>query len=376
MSGAAARRLGLVWDERCLAHRNGPPAHDAGMTNPPAWLEAPAYERRERPEATLRALAGAGVLDHVQRVAARAATTAELTLAHEAAHVERVRAAAAAATEPQPLGHEAWVGPGSWTAATVAVGGLLEAVDALLAGRIDTGYVLARPPGHHATADASLGFCLFNAAAVAARYAQRVHGCERVAIVDWDVHHGNGTEAIFLEDPSVLFVSLHQDGLYPAHLGGLAERGRGAGLGANVNVPLPAGCGDADYAAALERVVLPVLRDFGPDLILISAGQDGAAADPLGRMALTVGGFRALTEGLLVAAAELCDGRLLAFQEGGYHLAHNAAATLSIVEALAGLPATFAVDPLGCDVPAGPTPAGQAAVAAAQAAHVRGGSAV
>jgi len=351
------RRAGVVLDERCLTHVNPPP------TARPAWAGSVAYERPARLEAIARVLAGSGILDRVVRVPARAASEEELALAHDEAHVARVLAAGAG-QETVQLGHEAWVGPGSAGAARVAVGGLLEALRAVLDGGLDTAFVLARPPGHHADAGAAMGFCLFNALAVAARWAQRERGVGRVAILDWDVHHGNGTEAIFREDPSVLTLSLHQESLYPPRTGGLD-----AGGVANVNVPLPAGTGDDGYAHAFTEVVEPVLRAFGPDLLLLGAGQDAGTTDPLGRMSVTVTGFRAMADRAVALADELCDGRVVAFLEGGYSLAHLPVATLAVLEGLAGLPATFAQDPLWTDVPTSLGERERAAVAAAAAVH-------
>ena len=161
-------------------------------------------------------------------------------------------------------------------------------------------------------------------------------GIERVAIVDWDVHHGNGTQDVFYDDPSVLFVSIHQDDLYPAGSGTLEQRGGPEAPGATVNIPLPAGCGDAAYLAAFERVVEPALERFGPELLLISAGQDPAASDPLGRMSVTAGGFRALTERALAIAGRICDDRLVVVLEGGYSLEQLPFCNLAIAEALAG----------------------------------------
>ncbi len=200
-----------------------------------------------------------------------------------------------------------------------------------------------------------MGFCLFNNTAIAARWAQREGGLERVAILDWDVHHGNGTEAIFIADPSVLTISLHQDGLYPADRGQLEVRGTAAGEGFNVNVPLPAGTGDDGYLHALDEVVAPVLRAFKPELLLVGAGQDASATDPLGRMSITVGGFRALADRAVALAGELCGGKLVVMLEGGYSLLHLPLANLAILEGLIGLPPTFAGrDPIGVDVPAAP----------------------
>ena len=252
---------------------------------------------------------------------------------HDASHVERVLA------EPRQLvelDHEAWIGPGTRTAALLAVGGLLEAVAAVVAGDLRNAFVIARPPGHHAEAGRPMGFCLLNATAVAARWAQLARGAARVVILDWDVHHGNGTEAIFRDDATVLTISLHQDRLYPDDTGDVGAPGESL-----INVPLPAGTGDAGYALAFDRVVEPAIRAFAPDLLLIGAGQDAAASDPLGRMAVTVPGFREMTDRAVMLADECCGGRAVAFLEGGYSLRHLPAANLAILEGLAGLPSTL-----------------------------------
>jgi acetoin utilization deacetylase AcuC-like enzyme len=345
----ASRRTGLVFDERCFGHRNPPSG--------PPWLAVPPFERPERLAATFHALEGAGILRHLERLPARSAPRVALELVHDASHVARVLAEPRTTTR---LDHEAWIGPGSATAALLAVGGMLEAVAAVVAGDVDNAFVLARPPGHHAEAARPMGFCLLNATAVAARWAQLARGAVRVAILDWDVHHGNGTEAIFRDDSSVLTISLHQDGLYPPDTGGLDAPGE-----AIVNVPLPAGTGDAGYAYAFERVVEPAIRAFAPDLLLVGAGQDAAASDPLGRMAVTVPGFREWAERAVALAEECCGGRLVAFLEGGYSLRHLPAANLAILEALAGLPPSFEGDPVGCDVPEGLRDIERAAIEAA-----------
>jgi acetoin utilization deacetylase AcuC-like enzyme len=361
------RRTGLVYDERCLPHRNPPRGEPFGTY--PDWATTVAFERPERLTETWKVLEASGVLEHVHRVEAREATDDELRLVHTDEHARRV-IEAARSPEPVNLGFEAWTVPGSETAARLASGGLLAATDRILRGELDNVFVIARPPGHHAERAASMGFCLFNNMGIAARWAQREHGVERVAILDWDVHHGNGTEEVFYEDGSVLTVSLHQDRLYPSDTGGLEARGAGAGEGRNVNVPLPAFTGDEGYAHAFERVVEPVIRAFAPDLLLVGAGQDPAASDPLGRMAVTTVGFRALTDRALALADELCGGRLVANLEGGYSLHHLPLANLAILEGLVGLAPRFEVDPIGCDVPETLRDEVRAAVEAAARVHL------
>jgi acetoin utilization deacetylase AcuC-like enzyme len=362
----AERRTAVVYDERCLLH--DPP----GGVPPgelPGWAAQPPFERPERLSLTRRALEGSGVLESVTELEPRFATEEELRLVHTESHVRRVLGAAGTGVR-MVLGDEAWVGPGSEDAMLLAAGGALTAVEAVLDGQVENAFSLLRPPGHHAERDTPMGFCLFNNSAIAARWAQRRDGVERVAIIDWDVHHGNGTEEIFLDDPTVLTISLHQDGLYPTGRGSLEARGTGAGEGFNVNLPLPPGTGDDGYAHAFERVVEPVVRAFRPDLLLIGAGQDASATDPLGRMSVTVPGFRALADRAVALAGELCGGRLVALLEGGYSLRHLPLANHAILEGLAGLPPTFAEDPVGADVPVALRDAERAAVAAAERAHL------
>jgi acetoin utilization deacetylase AcuC-like enzyme len=223
--------------------------------------------------------------------------------------------------------------PCSHSAASLAAGGLVKGVDLVMKGQLDTIFALVRPPGHHATTSTAMGFCLFNNIAIAANEARRKYGVERILIADFDVHHGNGTQEAFYQDPGVLYFSVHQYPLYPG-TGSVTEIGAGPGVGYTVNVPLPPWSGDREYIRAFEEVLVPLARRFRPQLILSSAGYDAHWADDMSFMQLSAGDFGRITSILRQLADDLCDGRLVLALEGGYHLqalASSVEATLSVL---------------------------------------------
>jgi acetoin utilization deacetylase AcuC-like enzyme len=281
-----------------------------GEHRPPAYHP----ERPERLVAARAALDRAG-RDRFTELAPRRATDDELARAHAPRFVEKI---AKLEGQSSLLDPDTYVAPGSVRAARLAAGGAIALVDALLDGEERAGVAIVRPPGHHARVAQAMGFCLFNNVAVAAAHA-RARGVGKVAIVDWDVHHGNGTQEIFYRDPSVLYASLHQYPFYPG-TGAADETGEGEGVGYTVNVPLTAGGGDAIYRAAFERVVLPVLERFAPDLVLVSAGFDASARDPLAEMALTPDAFAWMGAELARVARATAGGRVGLLLEGGYDL--------------------------------------------------------
>jgi acetoin utilization deacetylase AcuC-like enzyme len=214
---------------------------------------------------------------------------------------------------------------------------VLTCVERVLRGEAERAYAIGRRSGHHASRDTGYGFCIFNNVAVAAQAARRA-GAERVAIVDIDAHHGNGTEAIFYDDPSVLTVSLHEDRMFPIETGGADARGGAGAEGSNLNVPLAPGTGDAGYLYALDRLVIPALHAFAPDFLLVVAGVDASMYDPLSTLALTAGGFATVAERLIAVADEHCGGRAVFEQEGGYSPVYAPFCWLALLETLAGAP--------------------------------------
>ena len=283
----------------------------------------------------------AGLLDRMERLPARAATAGELELVHAPEHVALIRELAQAGGGR--IDADTIVMPGSFNAAIHAAGAVLAAIDSVLSSpppaeqarlrRANAGFCLVRPPGHHATSSQAMGFCLFNNVAIAARYAQRRHGLERVAIVDFDVHHGNGTQEIYWNDPSVLYLSLHQYPHYPGS-GDWREAGGPDAPGMTVNVPLPAGCGDAEYLLAVDSLLVPLLQRFQPELLLISAGYDAHQADPLAGMEVSTDGYRAMMARLRQVADAVCGGRMVMALEGGYDLEALAASAEASVRVL------------------------------------------
>ena len=215
----------------------------------------------------------------------------------------------------------------------LAVGGFLRLIDSIAAAESKNGFALVRPPGHHALRDRAMGFCLFNTMAIGAQHLKRTHGIKRVMIMDWDVHHGNGTQDSFYEDPTVLFISTHQFPYYPG-TGAVDEVGLGAGEGYTVNIPLPAGCGDAEYLRVFHDVVVPAARKFAPEWLLVSAGFDPHQRDPLGGMEVTESGFTAMAGLLLGLAEEYAGGRIAFLLEGGYDLMGLRNSVAGVLEAL------------------------------------------
>jgi acetoin utilization deacetylase AcuC-like enzyme len=289
-------------------------------------------ESPERYAAVMRGLNAAG-LDDLPRIAPREATPDEIALCHTSDYVRIVERDIARGEHILSTGDTA-IGAESLEVALRATGGVLNAVDAVMADGARQAFCAVRPPGHHATAGRGMGFCIFNHVAIAARYAQRRHGLERVLIADWDVHHGNGTQDIFYGDGSVFFFSTHQYPWYPG-TGAAGETGEGGGRKTTLNCPFPAGSGEREVLGAFRDALLPAAAAFQPDLVIVSAGFDSREGDPLGRFTLCDNNFAELTHLLQEIAGEYAGGRLISVLEGGYDLAGLQSAVAEHVRALA-----------------------------------------
>jgi len=296
-----ARCTGIVRDPRYQDHIAGP-----GHPESPERLTA-IYERLDQED----------IGTVLESITPRAATKDELGWSHTPSYIDLVQATSG--RKSHQLDPDTATSPASWHAACLAVGGVFALLDAIDNSIVDNGFALIRPPGHHAEADRAMGFCLFNNIALGAHYGRHVLGYERIAIVDWDLHHGNGTQNSFYSDPNVLYFSTHQYPYYPGS-GGMHEIGEGKGKGFTVNVPLSVGAGDETYAAVFNRLLVPVCKSFSPDLILVSAGFDIYVDDPLGGMRVSQAGFAYLARVLLELADSCCGGNLLFCLEGGYDL--------------------------------------------------------
>jgi len=297
--------------------------HDSGWGHP---------ECADRYDAIFQSLCVSGQIDFLEKIPSRQATDEELLLCHTPAYIRQAHAEITGGISTLSTG-DTEVSLASYDAALYAVGGVLNAADAVYERKHKNAFCLIRPPGHHATADRGMGFCIFNNAAIAARHVQKKYGVARVLIVDWDVHHGNGTQDIFYEDGSVFYFSTHQSPWYPG-TGERAETGRGPGRGTTLNCPLPAGAGRDEIFPAFNRELNDAMEEFKPGFIIVSAGFDSRIEDPLGSFRLTDQDFYDLTRLLLDLAARHCEGRLLSILEGGYNLAGLALAATSHVSAL------------------------------------------
>ncbi len=323
---------GLLWDERFLDHDPGLAIVSAPVEDHELWDPLPHAASPELVDRAYRLIDRSGLLSNLTPLSTSAAPVEAITRVHSPELVQRVKAISERGGGE--AGEFAPAGALTYEVALLSAGGAIAAVDSVMSGRVHNAYALLRPPGHHATPDQAMGFCFFNNVAIAARHLQDQYGLTRVAIVDWDVHHGNGTQATFLEDPGVLFISVHQEDWFPADSGPADERGQGSGSGFTVNIPLPAGTGNAGYLSAFDRVIIPVLRTFQPEFILVSAGQDASGVDPLARMSVSSSGFRMMAASVQALANEICEGRLVACHEGGYSQGYSPVCTHAVVEGL------------------------------------------
>lgn len=327
--------VGLVYDPIYLGHDTGDHV-----------------ENGRRLERTIELLGTSNLRRQLVSITPEPASLEDLLRVHSAQHVARVDRSASEGGGW--LDGDTMTSPGSYEAAIYAAGGVARATEEVIKGDVESAFALVRPPGHHATRTDAMGFCLFNNVAIAARIAIQRHGLDRVLIVDFDVHHGNGTQDIFYSDPQVLYVSTHQYPLYPG-TGRVEEAGVAGGRDHTVNIPLPPWSGDREYLLAFEQIVVPVARRFQPQIILVSAGYDAHWADNISSMQVTVGGYGRMVIILKQLAAELCQGRLVFALEGGYHLQALAHSVKATIEVLLGLPA-------GADDPLGPPPHGGSAL--------------
>lgn len=327
------RNTGYVWHERYAWHDTG---SFAGIVPPGPTVQP--FHNFESPESKARLnslVEVSGLIERLTPLRPRPATEDDVLRVHSARHLEHIRS-----QSEQPMGDagDGWspFGRGGYDIALLAAGGTITATEAVLTGRVENAYALVRPPGHHAERDLGMGYCLFANIPIAVEWARAHHGIERVAVVDYDVHHGNGTQHIYEDDPNVLAISLHQDSLFPQDTGRTHEIGIGDAAGTTINVPLPAGSGNGAYLAAFERVVVPALRGFRPEIIMVASGFDASAVDPLGGMTVTASAYRAMAATLVESAEELSGGRIVFSHEGGYSPVYVPYCGLAVLEAMSG----------------------------------------
>lgn len=307
-------KVGLVYDPIYLEHDTGNHVEVAARLKEVTW-----------------SLGNSGVKQRLVEIHPTPASREELSLVHTIEHISQIEKMAQSGGGW--LDADTVMSSASYKVALYAAGGVLNAVDTVMERKVDSAFALVRPPGHHATRTSAMGFCLFNNIAIAARQSLRKYGLDRILIVDFDVHHGNGTQDAFYDDPAVLYFSTHQYPFYPG-TGRIDEVGVGKGIGTTVNVPLPAWCGDEEYSQVFQQILVPVAHRFQPELILVSAGYDAHWLDPIGSMQLSVSGFAQMVQILKRLALDLCQGRLVFVLEGGYHipaLARSIKATLEVL---------------------------------------------
>jgi len=311
------KKLGIVLDKLYFDHDNG-------SGHP---------ESQERLFAIVDMLRGTKLLDEVVRIEPRDATKEEITLVHEPRYFDLIYSTRG--RRRVFLDADTSTCPVSFNAAIRAAGGMLSSIESVLNREVDMAFPIVRPPGHHAEKNRAMGFCLFNNVAVGAAYVNKFHGMERILIVDWDLHHGNGTQQMFYDSPQILYFSTHQYPYYPG-TGGIEEIGTGNGTGFTINVPLSPGMGDKEYIRIFSHILRPVIGQYKPQLILVSAGFDTYFEDPLGGMKVTAKGFAQMTRFLMEMAEEHCEGKIILILEGGYNLDGLWESTKQVIEELLG----------------------------------------
>lgn len=335
---------GFFWDEKCFWHSGGNYAFTLPVGDLVQPLAAGGLPESPETKRRLRTLMEVtGLTGDLDMRSAAPATRQDLLRVHPASYLHDFKCLSDAGGGE--LGRRTPFGAGGYDIAALSAGLAKEAVTAVQTGALDNAYALSRPPGHHCLPDFPNGFCLLANIAIAIEAAKADHGLGRVAVIDWDVHHGNGTEAIFYDRDDVLSISVHQEGNYPLDSGYVEDRGRGAGLGYNMNIPLPAGAGHTAYLAVMDTIILPALEQYKPDMIIVACGYDAAAVDPLARMLATADTFRQMTLRVKSAAQDLCDGKLVLVHEGGYSEVYVPFCGHATLEALSGSQTT-APDPL------------------------------
>ena len=318
-------KVGFVYDPIYLKHDTGQHVENA-----------------RRLEAIISYLEQTELKPQLTPIKPRAATVDELSLIHHKQHISHVREVAQRGGGW--LDTDTVMSAASYEAALYAAGGAIRATEAVVNGEVNSAFALVRPPGHHATVTRAMGFCLFNNVAIAAKYALAKYKLERILIIDFDVHHGNGTQDAFYDNPQVLYISTHEHPFYPG-TGSLEEAGKGEAKGTTVNIPLPAGCGDTEYLQVFEQIIAPATRRFKPQLILVSAGYDAHWADDIAMMQVSITGIVQMVTIIKELADELCSGHLVFSLEGGYDLTALAASVKATFEVLLGN--TNIEDPLG-----------------------------
>lgn len=325
-------KTGFLFHEQYFWYDTGSAVISAptgGFLQPMSHVESPESKRRIK-----NLIEASGLSEYLVPLQPKPATEEDILRYHTLPYIESLKAVS---EHGGPIGDETYCGRGSFDVALLAVGGAITALDSILNGQVKNVYALVRPAGHHAEPDKAKGYCLLGNGVIAVLVAKNKWGVGKVAVIDWDVHHGNSAEHAFYSRADVLTISIHQDGCYPADSGAVEDNGEGDGKGFNINIPLPPGSGIGAYVHTFEQVIVPALKEYKPELIIVSSGLDASAFDPMARMMLPSSAYRWMTSEIKKIADEVCEGKLAIVHEGGYSEAYAPFCGLAVVEALCGV---------------------------------------